>query len=514
MAQTSKAVGIWIRVSTEDQASGESPEHHEMRARYYAESKDWKVVRVYDLSAVSGKRVMGHPEAQAMLRDVRDGRIEGLIFSKLARLARNTKELIEFAEFFKEHGADLISLAESIDTSSPAGRFFYTLLAAMAQWEREEISDRVKASVVVRGKLGKSLGGAPPFGYRLVDRKLALDEQEAPIRRELFEVFARERRIKTVARHLNAHGYRTRRGTKFSSTTVRRLLENPIAKGKRCVNTIDTSGASKPEDEWIWVDAPRIVSDELWEECNALLRTHTRPAKQARHLFTGVAICMCGNKMYVPSKSKKYTCVSCKNKIPVDTLEAIFQSKLSSFLSSPEDMRAAFADSDVELQRQQELLDAATREVATVTKEMDKLYRLYQDDGISRAGFKERYQPLEERQGQLRAELPRLEAQIDVLRVRNLSSSEIVDEAASLYRRWHELPFKDRRAIVEAVVSQITVGTEDVAIDLISSTRPPPDPEGLLLLSQEDVTNGYRTVADLPSKKSLGGRSVADSPSR
>src|SRR5690606_18222387 len=119
--ENQKPVGIWIRVSTEDQARGESPQHHETRARMYAEAKGWQVVRVYDLSGVSGKSVAEHPEAKAMREDVAAGRVKALVFSKLARLARNTRELLDFAEFFSEHGADLASLDESIDTSSPAG---------------------------------------------------------------------------------------------------------------------------------------------------------------------------------------------------------------------------------------------------------------------------------------------------------------------------------------------------------------------------------------------------------
>ena len=115
-----KRVGIWIRVSTEDQAQGDSPEHHEQRAREYAKFNEWTVAEVYDLAGVSGKTVMENSEAKRMLADVKRGHITGLIFSKLARLARNTKELLEFADFFRQHNADMVSLQEKIDTSSPA----------------------------------------------------------------------------------------------------------------------------------------------------------------------------------------------------------------------------------------------------------------------------------------------------------------------------------------------------------------------------------------------------------
>src|SRR5437660_8481901 len=93
-----RSIGIWIRVSTEDQAKGESPEHHLARARAYATAKGWTVKEVYDLAGVSGKSVKDHPEAKRMVSDIRKHHITGLIFSKLARLARNTRELLDFAD--------------------------------------------------------------------------------------------------------------------------------------------------------------------------------------------------------------------------------------------------------------------------------------------------------------------------------------------------------------------------------------------------------------------------------
>ena len=473
--EVQKSVGIWIRVSTEDQAKGESPEHHEQRAKYYAQAKGWDVREVYHLEAVSGKSVLQHPETQRMLADIRKGHISAIIFSKLARLARNTRELLDFADIFRSCEADLVSLQESIDTSTPAGRLFYTMIAAMAQWEREEIGERVAASVPIRAKLGKSLGGAAPFGYQWVDKKLLAHPEEAPVRRRMYELFAEHRRRKTVARMLNDAGHRTRNGSKFSDTTITRLLEDPTAKGLRRANYTKSLGQKKhwklkPATDWVFQEVEAIVPEELWETCNGILTSQRgaskRPAKRTVQLFSGVTYCACGHKMYVPSKTTKYTCSSCRNKVPTDDLEAVFYEQLRDFLLSPNDIADHLKQVDETIGQREEIVSGLRRELEKVTAEMDVVYRLYVDKQISSEGFGKRNHPLEERAKQIEDEIPRLQAEVDVLKITLLSSDENLNAARDLYGQWPTLSFEDKRKIVENIVERISVGDSEISIEL------------------------------------------------
>lgn len=483
-----KRVGLWIRVSTEDQANGESPEHHEARGQAYALVKGWQVVEVYQLGGVSGKAILGHPETKRMLRHIETGHITGLIFSKLARLARNTRDLLELADFFQRHGADLISLQESIDTSTPAGRLFYTMIAAMAQWEREEIAERVAASVPIRAKLGKPLGGQAPFGYDWKDARLLPNPDEAPVRRLIYELFADLRRKKAVARRLNEMGHRTRGGRLFTDTTIDRLLRDPTAKGLRRANYTKSRGAKrgwdrKPESEWVHIPVDPIVPQELWDRCNQILDqqriNRTPPSRRPVQLFGGLTWCACGHKMYVVSNSPKYVCQKCRNKLPIEDLETVFLDQLKGFLLSPEDVRRHLDSADRGIAEKKELITGLEREHAKVRQEMDQVYRLYIDGQINPAGFGERHRPLETRLAQIDDELPRLQAETDLLRINLLSQDEVISQAHDLFHRWPDLDLPAKRTIVENLVERITIGQDDIAIDLFylpvaSPTGPPP----------------------------------------
>jgi site-specific DNA recombinase len=474
LAGEKKSVGIWIRVSTEDQVRGESPEHHEERARSYAKLKGWHVAEVYRLDAVSGKAVMDHPIAKRMLADIRSGAITGLVFSKLARLARNTKELLEFAERFRASGADMISLAESIDTSTPAGRLFFTMIAAMAQWEREEIADRVAASVPVRAKLGKPLGGVAPYGYRWVDRKLVINPEEAAVRRLIYELYREHGRKKTVAQTLNERGYRTRRGNEFVAMTIEELIRDPAAKGQRRANysTRRNSGRyeTKPEDEWVYVAVEPIVSEELWETCNSTLMSRKSgapfPGPRPEHLFGGRVRCACGAKMYARKQTGKYACQACGVKIPAIDLEAIYHSELESFLFSDTEIASFLETSDDEAVKLESLIEQRSKERGDLQKQIDRLYELYFAGEIPKEGFGRKYAPLDERLSQINSDIATLQATLDAGRIARLNQDYMISEARTLHTRWPSLSLGQKRDIVQAITDEIVVGPDEIDIRL------------------------------------------------
>lgn len=470
-------VGIWIRVSTEDQAQGESPEHHLERAKMYAASRGWIVGTVYDLSGVSGKSVVEHGEAQRMLEDVKSGRIRGLIFSKLARLARNTRELLDFAEYFDRYGADLVSLYEAIDTSTPSGRLFYTMIAAMAQWEREEIADRVAASVPIRAKLGKNTGGPASFGYDWIDGKLEPHPEEAPVRKLIYELYLEHRRKKTVARLLNEQGFRTRTGAKFSDTTIDRLLRDPTAKGEHRANyttqrshkTNGKTWAYKPRDEWVIQKVEPVVSASLWAECNAILEAQAarrNVGPKGKYLFAGKTHCACGGKMYVKTGTHKFACGKCRNKMPVDDLEAVFRDEMKRFFWSEEDLSAFLANADQEIVDHSNQIETLKAEKAQLKVECDRIYRDYMDETMTREAFGELYTEKKARMKEIDTAIPQIMGKIDALKVARLSSEEVISGARDLYGRWDDLTFEDKVSIIEAIVEKIEIGERDIELSL------------------------------------------------
>jgi site-specific DNA recombinase len=188
----------------------------------------------------------------------------------------------------------------------------------------------------------------------------------------IYDLFLEHRRKKTVARLLNERGYRTRGGGAFSDTTVDRLLRDPVAKGVRRTNYTfapehGKAWDLKPESDWVWTEVEPLIAEDVWDRCNAILdatrASIRKPAKKTTNLFAGYTFCRCGGPMYVKSKSVKYDCQTCHNKIPVEDLEAVFRDQLSGFLLSPKDIDAHRQAAEDSIREKSQLIARAEAEV-------------------------------------------------------------------------------------------------------------------------------------------------------
>ncbi len=195
-------------------------------------------------------------------------------------------------------------------------------------------------------------------------------------------------------------------------------------------------------------------------------KNHKRPAKKTVHLFAGFAFCACGGKMYVTSSNKnRYVCSKCKkNKIPIVDLEGIYHEQLRRLAISPDELKRHVADANEALIEKQRLLDVLMAERSKVHTERERVYDLCMAGGLRKEDFASRFKPLSDRLEQIDEELPALQASLDVMKISQLSEVEVRSAATSLYDRWLDLPFEDKRQVVEAITNKIVIAQEDIDI--------------------------------------------------
>jgi site-specific DNA recombinase len=275
---------------------------------------------------------------------------------------------------------------------------------------------------------------------------------------------------------LNERGYRTRNGSKFSDTTVDRLIRDTTAKGTYRQNYTRTSDKTKawefkPESEWVLTPVEPIISEELWATCNQILEDQhnsRKPVTRANvHLFTGFAHCECGSKMYVWAESPKYVCPKCRNKIPMADLEFCYRDQLSQFLKSPDQIAAHLEAANDALREKEALVAAHEAELKKIEIEDERLYQLYLSDKLSPDDFGRRHKPLSERRSQLEDELPRLQATVDVMRISSMAERAALSEATDFAAGWDQFKPEEKRRLVELITDNIVVGKEEVAINLL-----------------------------------------------
>ncbi|MHB2025156.1 MAG: recombinase family protein [Elusimicrobiota bacterium] len=344
-AQKATICAIYVRKSTDENLQGDftTLDNQAEYCRSFIKTREpmgWQAYpEVYSDAGYSGKNV-DRPALKKLMADARLGKFKVVVCYKYDRLTRNTRDFLEILALFEERGIDFVSVTQPIDTTSPVGRLMRSILMEFAQFEREMISERTRDKLRAMIKKGKWTGGPAPLGFDL-DReakKILVNEKEAEIVRDIFEIYSREKSLSVTAERLNDRGVRMKAwttregrnkgGRRFFRMSLSNLLHNTIYIAKR-----------KLDGELYPMDVAPVIDEAKFRKVQEVLdgnRVKRNSINTDKHdfLLKGLVRCAaCGGSM-TPHFSRKrgqsnflyYRCTSVnrtnRNACPVRAVRA------------------------------------------------------------------------------------------------------------------------------------------------------------------------------------------------
>ena len=180
----------------------------------------------YDDGGYSGGN-MKRPALTRLFEDIKAGKVDMIVVYKIDRLTRSLSDFSKMIDVFDKHKCSFVSVTQNFNTSDSMGRLTLNMLLSFAQFEREIGAERVRDKTAASKKKGMWTGGAVPFGYQNINKKLEINPDEAEAVKFMFEMYHRYNSVMAVCKLMYEHGYKA-----FRRDAVKRMLKNPIYMGK------------------------------------------------------------------------------------------------------------------------------------------------------------------------------------------------------------------------------------------------------------------------------------------
>ena len=251
----------------------------------------------YDDGGISGG-TLERPALKRLIADIEFGKVDVVVVYKIDRLSRSLMDFAKLVEVFERRGVTFVSVTQSFNTTTSMGRLTLNILLSFAQFEREVIGERIRDKIAASRRKGMWMGGYVPLGYRVENRKLLVNEEEAASVRLIFERFVKLGSIKLLMRELQAAGIRSRRGYMLDKGALYKLLNNRVYIGE----AVHKGEAYPGEHE-------AIINADLWQRTHAIMGESPRMrANQTRlsgpSLLRGLIFSPNGDAMS-PSHTRK-----------------------------------------------------------------------------------------------------------------------------------------------------------------------------------------------------------------
>ncbi len=385
-------VTFYARVSSE---SDEQLNSLGNQVQYYEElirkNPNWEYVPGYIDEGLSAATTKKRENFHRMVEDGQSGLFDMIITKEITRFARNTLDSIQYTRTLLSAGVGVFFQNDNINTFDEDSELRLTIMSGIAQDELRKLSSRVKFGHQQAIKNNVVLGNSRIFGYIKEKGRLVIDESEAPMIRELFELYSGgDYSMKQLETLFWGKGYRNHNGKKIAHTTMSGIISNPKYKGYyvgnkvKVVDLFTKKQKFLPPEEWVMFKdetgeiVPAIVSEELWDRANAVLKARSDDVKNRQgicnhaNLLTGKLHCThCGLPYYrrdsvdrQGNKNSKWVC-SGKIKNGADSCPsfAIYEDELKPLLfelfsdgeSSAEDIIEEYIDMYKSLEREDDL---------------------------------------------------------------------------------------------------------------------------------------------------------------
>lgn len=486
-----KVAGVYIRVSTEDQArEGFSLGEQEEKLLQLCKFKELDVYKVYNDAGISAKDMEHRPQFQEMLKDMKEGKLNYIVAYKLDRITRSVRDLEELISVLEQYNCFLLCDRDDVNTSTANGRFFVRMLTVLSQLEIEIVSERTKFGLNGAIKSGH-IPGQRPFGYKSAeDKRMVIDNATRPYVEKIFDMYLEGKSFQQIANYFKENNIYPKKNWK--DTTIQKIIDNKIYMGD--YEQYKRIGKQENLEPVVYMNVVEpIISRAKWEECQRQKERNQRTYTRDR-VYTFFQRLKCPNCSRIMKckgsggtkrKYMYYTCEHCHINFNEDHVEHLLRDFIYDLLEYDMAVKKFFLPV---LEDKTNNIDTTSidKEIRDLEKQRNRIKDLYIKGIVEIDNFKEDYKLIEDKLANLESkklELVNLEtfnySPHELLAQRDLEKEKMIrlDTLNSVLKtKWNGMDKSEKQEFISKFIDTIEIKK---------------DSKGNLILEKINFRNGF-----------------------
>ena len=486
-----KVAGVYIRVSTEDQArEGFSLGEQEEKLLQLCKFKELEVYKVYKDAGISAKDMEHRPQFQEMLKDMKEGKLNYIVAYKLDRITRSVRDLEELISVLEQYNCFLLCDRDDVNTSTANGRFFVRMLTVLSQLEIEIVSERTKFGLNGAIKSGH-IPGQRPFGYKSAeDKRMVIDNATRPYVEKIFDMYLEGKSFGQIANYFKENNIYPKKNWK--DTTIQKIIDNKIYMGD--YEQYKRIGKQENLEPIVYMNVVEpIISRAKWEECQRQKERNQRTYTRDR-VYTFFQRLKCPNCSRIMKckgsggtkrKYMYYTCEHCRINFNEDHVEHLLRDFIYDLLEYDMAVKKFFLPV---LEDKTNNIDTTSidKEIRDLEKQRNRIKDLYIKGIVEIDDFKEDYKLIEDKLANLESkklELVNLEtfnySPHELLAQRDLEKEKMIrlDTLNTVLKtKWNNMDKSEKQEFISKFIDTIEIKK---------------DSKGNLILEKINFRNGF-----------------------